>query len=206
MAITRKLLEAMGIEAEKIDQIIEEHLKTVNEIKEERDKMKAQLADSKTLETELSGLKSENEKLKKDLENAEETKQKYKDLRTEFDDYKADIEKKDNHVKKADAYKDLLLKAGISEKRIASILKVSDVDSVELDTEGNVKDAEKLTETIKSEWADFIQTTESKGANTPTPPNNQGGSTFEKMSLVEKMSYANENPDATEVKAWLGEK
>ena len=41
MSLTRKALVAMGIEAEKIDQIMELHLNTVNEIKSERDELKS---------------------------------------------------------------------------------------------------------------------------------------------------------------------
>jgi hypothetical protein len=41
MALTRKFLKAMGIEEEKIEQIIDAHTETVNALKEERDNFKA---------------------------------------------------------------------------------------------------------------------------------------------------------------------
>jgi hypothetical protein len=44
MALTRKFLAAMGIEAEKVDEIIAAHTETVNALKEERDTAKAQAA------------------------------------------------------------------------------------------------------------------------------------------------------------------
>ena len=37
MSLTRKMLKAMGIEDEKIDQIIEAHTETVDALKEQRD-------------------------------------------------------------------------------------------------------------------------------------------------------------------------
>lgn len=40
MALTRKLLRSMGIEDEKIDQIIDAHTETVNALKDERDGLK----------------------------------------------------------------------------------------------------------------------------------------------------------------------
>ena len=40
MALTRKMLKAMGIEDEKIDQIIEAHTETVDALKVERDQYK----------------------------------------------------------------------------------------------------------------------------------------------------------------------
>ena len=41
MALTRKMLKAMGIEDEKIDQIIEEHVESIDGLKAERDRYKA---------------------------------------------------------------------------------------------------------------------------------------------------------------------
>jgi hypothetical protein len=49
------------------------------------------------------------------------------------------------------------------------------LSKVDFDKENNVKDADKVKESIKSEWADFITTTSSKGADTTTPPANTGG-------------------------------
>lgn len=100
--------------------------------------------------------------------------EEYKALKKQFDDYKAEQEGKETKAAKEKAYRALLQEAGISEKRLESVLKVSDVDSVELDDKGAIKGADKLTESIKSEWADFITTTETRGAQTSNPPANNG--------------------------------
>ena len=63
----------------------------------------------------------------------------------------------------------------MSEKRLNAIIKVSDIDSLELDKDGKIKDADKHTENVKSEWADFIETTTTKGAKTANPPAGNGG-------------------------------
>ena len=42
MALTRRSLKAMGIEDEKIDEIIAAHAETVDALKEQRDNYKAQ--------------------------------------------------------------------------------------------------------------------------------------------------------------------
>ena len=76
---------------------------------------------------------------------------------------------------KSEAYEKLLKDAGVSEKRIATVLKVSDLSAIEIDKDGNLKDADKLTENIKAEWSDFIQTQEQQGADVPNPPSNNGG-------------------------------
>ena len=51
-------------------------------------------------------------------------------------------------------------------------MKVSDIDGVELDEKGAIKDAAKLTESVKTEWADFITTQKPKGADVSNPPAN----------------------------------
>ena len=99
---------------------------------------------------------------------------KYEAIKEEFEGYKTEQTKKESHAAKEKAYRALLQEAGVSEKRLESVLKVSDVDSVELDDNGAIKGADKLAESIKSEWADFITTTETRGASTSNPPANNG--------------------------------
>ena len=52
-------------------------------------------------------------------------------------------------------------------------MKVSDIDSVELEGDGKAKEAAKLSEKVKSEWSDFIETVTKSGVKTPTPPKNE---------------------------------
>ena len=76
----------------------------------------------------------------------------------------------------------MLKAAGVSEKRIPAILKVTDLNSVELEGD-KVKDAEKLTETVKTDWADFIESSNTSGARTNTPPANNTGDPIDLGSL-----------------------
>ena len=175
MALSRKMLKAMGIEDEKIDQIIEAHTESTEALKADRDKYKEEAE-------KVSGLQTEIENLKDDSKNKWKTK--YDALKEEFDGYKADETKKAEKATKTDAYKALLKKAGVSEKRIASVLKVSDVDGIELDENGNVKNSEALEKNIKDEWSDFIVKTTEKGANTSTPPSNTGGKAMTKEEIM----------------------
>jgi uncharacterized protein with GYD domain len=101
-------------------------------------------------------------------------KVKYDALKEDFDKFKADLKEKEKHARKEDAYRALLEEVGISEKRIAAVLKVSDVDSIELDDEGKVKDADSLKKAIGEEWEDSIVQKETKGAQTATPPAGSG--------------------------------
>ncbi len=98
-------------------------------------------------------------------------KAKYEAVQKELEGMKA----AQLHQQKEAAYRDLLAKASISEKRIATVLRCSDVDALELDETGKAVGADKLVEAIKTEWADFVVTTVIKGADVPHPPVNYGG-------------------------------
>ena len=182
MALTRKMLKAMGIEDEKIDQIIEAHSETVDALKEQRDQYKA---DAETLPQIQKQLDTANQHLESVGKDA--YKVKYEALKEEMDALKADYAAKETRSAKEKAYTELLKAAGIPEKRIAAVLKVSDLDAIELDDKGAVKDADKLTENIKTEWADFIPTTTTQGAQTSTPPaTNTGTNKDENILAVRK--------------------
>lgn len=165
MALTRKMLQAMDIPAEKIDEIISAHSESINALKSERDELKDKADKLDAVEKDLETVKHELEKVKSD-----DWESKYNTLKGEYESYKSDTETKAIKSAKESAYRKLLLDTGIPDKRIASILKVSDVDSVELDADGKIKDVDKLAETIKTEWSDFIGTESKKGADVSTPP------------------------------------
>lgn len=181
MALTRKFLSAMGIEDDKVDEIIGAHTETVNALKEQRDSYKADAEKLPTVQKELDDAKAELEKTDKDA-----YKVKYEALKEEFDEYKSEQTKKEERTKKEEAFRNILKEVGISEKRINSVMKVSDIDSVEFDGKGNVKGADKLKKSLEDEWADFIVKTEEKGANTPTPPSNLGTDSASKLEEVYK--------------------
>ena len=168
MALTRKMLKVMGIEEEKIEQIVEAHLETVNALKEERDGYKND-------REKLSEVQKELDEYKKKAESDDPYKEKYEKEHKAFEDYKKDIDAKETKAKKADAIKALLKKIGVNEKRIDSILKVTSLDEIELDAEGKVKDSDKVESKMKEEWSEFIVTEETKGVDTPNPPDNKGG-------------------------------
>ncbi len=174
MALTRKFLKAMGIEEEKIEEIIIAHGETVDALKEERDNYKA---DAEKLADVQKKLSKAEETLAKKGDGETVSKEDFDKLKDEYDKYKAGIDAEKLHTAKETAFRELLKAAGVSEKRIASVLKVTDIDSVEIDKDGKIKDAEKHTENVKKEWADFIETTHTQGAQTANPPANNGKGT-----------------------------
>ena len=169
MSLTRKWLSAMGIEDDKVDEIINAHIETVNALKEQRDSYKEEAEKLPAVQKELDEAKAVIEKNGNDA-----YKVKYEAMKEDFEKYKEEQKQKEVHAKKADAYKAILKEVGVSEKRIDSVLKVSDIDNIEFDDEGNVKEADELKKSIGEEWEDFIVKTETKGVDTATPPAGSG--------------------------------
>lgn len=202
MSLTRKMLKAMELDDDKTSQIFEAHQETINEISKERDELKEKL-DKATADVErLSNVEKELVKAKAKLEEAKETEQEFTKLKKEYETFKADVEEKAVISNKSKAYKALLTKQGIPEKYQDAILKVTDLGTIEL-KDGKIVNEKELVESIDTEWSTFKVTESRQGANTPNPPNSNGGNTFEKMSLADKMAYANEHPDDEVVKAYL---
>ena len=188
MSLTRKALVAMGIEAEKIDQIIEMHTEVVDAIKAERDTAKEDAKKFKADSDKLANVEKELTELKEKEEKPDAYKVKYEAIKEEFDAYKGEISAKETKAAKSKAYRDMLKEIGISEKRLDSVMRVADLDSIELE-DGAIKGVEELKESAKNEWADFIVSEGTVGAKTPTPPSNTGGGAKTKDEIMAIKDY-----------------
>lgn len=179
MAFTRKWLSAMGIEQDKVDEIINAHIEVVDALKGERDQFKADAE-------RLPDVQKKLDELKKTAENGGENpfEQKYNDAIKALEDYKAEQTAKETKRAKEAAYRNVLKEAGISDKRFDGILKVTDLESINLDENGNIDGADAVLENAKKEWADFIVTTTEQGAQTANPPANNGGNTMTKAEIL----------------------
>ena len=170
MALTRKLLKGMGLTEEQMDTIIEAHTDTVDGLKSDIAKYKASADKLPGVQAELDSLKAKGD---------DGWKEKHDQVKKEFDDYKKAQTEKEAKAAKENAYRDLLKSAGINEKRIDAVLKVTDLSKVDME-DGKIKGADELSKSIKEEWADFIVTTKQKGADTKEPPANNGGTLSKK--------------------------
>ena len=168
MALTRKFLRALGIEDDKIEEIIGAHLETVNPLKDERDNFKEQADKAAELQKQV-------DELTKQGSNSEDLAKKYEDEHAAFEAYKAEVEKGKAETAKKSAYRKLLESSGIDPKRIDAVMRVSDVSTIEVGEDGNIVDADKLTEQIKTDWSDFVVSTGTVGQRVDTPPAKQQG-------------------------------
>ena len=190
MALTRRSLTAMGIDAEKIDEIIALHAETVEALKEQRDGYKSEADKAKE---ELSGVQKDMDATKTELDELKEAhgkdapyKDKYEELKQEYESYKTGIEEKEAKGKVSEAYKAILKEAKIADKYIPVIMKATDLSGFKLDEDGNLEGAKEAKEKAASEWAEFVEKTSAKGTNTSNPPKNTGGSdmTVEEIDAI----------------------
>ena len=180
MALTRKMLKAMGIDEEKIETIIDAHVESVNALKQERDTYKDDADKLEGVQKELDDVQKELDDLKK---NGGDWQKKYEKEHTDFEAYKADQTTKETKASKDKAYRALLKDAGVSEKRFDVILKVTNLDEIELDTDGKIKDADTLKKNIQTDYADFVETTYERGAYVATPPKRDKGSAMTREEI-----------------------
>ena len=203
MALTRKMLKAMELDEDKVSQIIDAHQAVIDEIAKERDTFKADAEKYKAEAERLGSVEKDLVKAQAKLEEAEKTAEKLKALQSEYDEYKADVDAKATQSAKEKAFRELLRQAGISEKRMDAIIKVSDMSKVELDKDGKVKDSNAVVDSIKTEWADFVVTEGKQGAKTPTPPANNPTKAFTRED-IKHMSPAEINENWDSIKTSLG--
>ena len=202
MSLSRKFLSALGIEADKIDQIIEAHTESIEAIKADRDKYKAEIDNSKTdidaKIKELADTQKELDDLKKQVATDAKNREgkDYDKLKEEFDKYKAEQEAKATNTAKETALKELLTDMKMSDKGSKQVLKWMGVSSFELDENGKIKDAGNLRKAIKEDWGDYIQSEGVQGANTANPPENNGGKKYSTKEEIMNIKDRNERQQA----------
>ena len=171
------MLKAMGIEEEKIDQIIEAHSETVDALKADRDSYKEDAEKLKDVQKELDDLKAKGD---------DGWKEKHDRLKAEFDQYKNDVQAKETKAAKEAAYRAILKDANLSEKGIEKAVKYADWDKIELDADGKLKGANDHIKAVRDEWAEYVTTTTTTGAKTSMPPANNGGAKLTKAEIYAK--------------------
>lgn len=213
MAFTRKFLAALGIEADKIDQIMEAHVDVT-------DALKAQI-------TEAADSRDELDKVKDQLRQAKESLKATKDQLTaaekERDDYKSKSEtsaaefeklKTETSAKETAARREAALRAELRAKKYsdeaASIIFDSKRDfaaKVELGEDGTATNLSKIMDEIESAYPQYKPQSTTNSSQPATPPANGGGKpaiTKEEIMAIkntaERQKKIAENPDLFGIK------
>ena len=149
------------------------------------------------LRDQLDTAKNALTKAEKERDDANNGKQAAEKALT---DYKAQQTQKDTHAAKEAKFRELLKTAGVLDKYADRVVRLSseDIDKLELDEKGEVKDAKKHADSLKADWSDFVGTTTTTGAKVDTPPTSYAGTSpedFKKMSLDDRIKLKNSNPE-----------
>lgn len=167
MALTRKLLKGMGLTDEQVDTIIEAHGDTVEGLKNDIQRYKAD-ADK------LPGIQKELNDLKKD--NGNDFKARYEKEHKEFQDYKDGIAKKEAAAAKEKAARAYFESKGIPAKNMGLVIRGAkgEIEGLELDGE-KIKDASALDSLLDGDYKGLIGRAKETGTETETPPDASGG-------------------------------
>lgn len=160
--LQRKALSAMGIEPDKIDQIIEMHAETVNGLKDEIAKYKA---DAESLQT----VTKERDEWKKKHEDVLAKQPDAAKVQAEYDAYKKDVETKAANAKKSEALWAKLLAEGANPDAKELLLHSANFEAVTLNENGEA-DVSKAVDPIKTTYAKYFGVVAETGAPKKTPP------------------------------------
>lgn len=167
MALTRAFLKGMGLTEEQVSAIIDEHTTVTTSLKEQIKTYKTDAESLPEVQKELDDLKSDVKK--------NNWQKKYEDEHQAFENYKQDITNKETLSKVKSAYRKLLAECKVGEKHIDSIIRVTDFSDMKLNEDGTLDGADKLKDSIGSDWSGFISTKETKSSGDPeTPPGDDG--------------------------------
>lgn len=181
MAFTRKYLAGIGIEADKIEAIMEAHVEVV-------EGLKAKIAESGDSAEELTKVKAELEQAKNDLKTAQETikaaekdnyKGKYESEKAAHEKLVADIAAKETATKKEQALVTAAKAAKYSDDAISVILdsKKDYAGKIEFDKDGKATNLDEIMKTIATDRPALVpKATETPHHNPTNPPaNNPSG-------------------------------
>lgn len=166
MALTRKLLKGMGLTDEQVDTIIEAHGDTVDGLKNDIQRYKADAE-------KLPGVQKELDDLKKD--NGDDFKARYEKERQDFQAYKDGIAKKEAAAAKEKAARAYFESKGIPAKSMGLVIRGAkgEIESLELDGE-KIKDASALDSLLDGDYKGLIGKVKESGMNTQNPPETSG--------------------------------
>lgn len=175
MALTRKLLKSMGIEDEKIEQIIDAHTEVTDALKQERDQYKENSEKLTEVQKELDTLKAQGDG---------GFKAKYEAEKSAHDALKQEIADSKAKTAKEAAVKAFYEGKNITDKNLKIAMRGTDLGKVELNEDGTIKDTKALEDLVSGDFASLVYTDQTNGANTAKPPARNGSTGVTKESIM----------------------
>ena len=171
----------MGIDEEKVDEIIAMHTETVEGLKADIAKYKEDAEKLPTVQKELDALKAAGDG---------GLQERFDALKREYDEFKGQVTAKETKAAKEKAVRAYYESKGITGKSLDIAIRGSgaEIDALELE-DGKIKDVKALDELISGTFAGLVSTTETRGANTSNPPANNSGVSMTKADIYKKDDY-----------------
>lgn len=149
MALTRKFLAALGLEAEKVDEIITAHTETIEGLKTE-------LAAEKAKTEKIPALQKQLEDVQADIKAKYVSKEDHEKTVKEFSDYKNGIAAKEAKSAKEAAVRAYYEGKGIKDSNLTIAMRGSakEIEAIELDEKGAIKDT-KVLDALTGEGGEY---------------------------------------------------
>ena len=167
MALTRKLLKGMGLTDEQVDTIIEAHADTVDGLKADVSKYKADAEKLPGVQKQLDDLK---------VAGDGGYQEKYEKEHKAFEDFKANVTAKESKAAKEKAVRAYFESKNITGANLDLAMRGCGEEMAALELDGEkIKDTKALDALVDGTYKGLVSTTQAKGANPATPPTNTGG-------------------------------
>lgn len=179
MALTRKLLQSMGLTDEQVSAIIENHSETVEGLKAERDQHKAAAEAAQSVARERDELRKQVEALQASGGDAAK-------VQADFDAYRQQVETEKANAVKTAAVRKTLKDSGVAREEFLELL-LGKVDLSKVEMEGEaIKDAAALVDPLKTSYAGCFATMSEQGTREQNPPSGGGARmTKEQIAKIE---------------------
>ena len=177
MALTRKLLKGMGLTDEQVDTIIEAHTDTVDGLKADVSKYKADAEKLPSVQKQLDDLKAAGDG---------GYKEKYEKEHSAFEAFKTDITAKESKAAKEKAVRAYFESKNITGANLDLAMRGCGEEMAALELDGEkIKDTKALDALVDGTYKGLVSTTQTKGANPATPPANTGGGAMTKDQIMQ---------------------
>lgn len=177
MALTAKMLKGLGLTDEQREAILEEHASTVNAIKEERDRLKADAEKLPDVQRQLDDLKAAGDG---------GYKEKYEKEHSAFEAFKSDITAKETKAAKEKAVRAYFESKNITGANLDLAMRGCGEEMAALEMDGDkIKDTKSLDALIGGTYKSLVSTTQIKGANPATPPGSTGNGAMTKDQIMQ---------------------
>lgn len=177
MALTRKLLKGIGLTDEQVDTIIEAHTDTVDGLKADVSKYKADAEKLPGVQKQLDDLKAAGDG---------GYKEKYEKEHSDFEAFKSDVTAKESKAAKEKAVRAYFESKNITGANLDLAMRGCGEEMAALEMDGDkIKDTKSLDALIGGTYKSLVSTTQIKGANPATPPGSTGNGAMTKDQIMQ---------------------